>query len=172
MKATRIPDSASSLPAQSAPVDREEATDLLHLEAALLDGHRFGEWLDLFTDDAVYWVPQVPEDPERRISLVYDDRQRLAERIARMRGGFAFSQQPLSRTVHLVGNVRVLGDDLDATRVGSSLVVTATRRDRGDLVSGSVEHLLVHTETGLRIRAKTVRLIQSGDALGNLTFLL
>ncbi|MGW7824079.1 aromatic-ring-hydroxylating dioxygenase subunit beta [Streptomyces puniciscabiei] len=158
--------------ASGALAGRDEVTELLHHEAALLDAHRFDTWLDLFTDDAVYWVPQVREDPERRVSLVYDDRRRLAERVARIRGGFAFSQQPLSRTVHLVGNIRVLGNESGATRVASNIVVTATRRGRGDLYSGTVEHILVPTGAGLRIRAKTVRLIQSDEALGNLTFLL
>ncbi len=34
-----------------------EAEQLLFREAWLLDQHRLDEWLDLFTEDATYWVP-------------------------------------------------------------------------------------------------------------------
>ena len=41
--------------------------ELLYHEAALLDERRFDEWLALFTDDALYWVPQGEDgDPARR----------------------------------------------------------------------------------------------------------
>ena len=34
-----------------------EVHDFLVHEARLLDGRSFYEWLDLFTDDVVYWMP-------------------------------------------------------------------------------------------------------------------
>lgn len=36
---------------------REEVRDLLALEADLLDRKRWREWLDLYLEDCVYWVP-------------------------------------------------------------------------------------------------------------------
>lgn len=41
-------------------VDRElqyEIEQFLYREAQLLDDGRFAEWLDLFTEDAKYWMP-------------------------------------------------------------------------------------------------------------------
>jgi hypothetical protein len=32
------------------------AADLVHHEARLLDQQRFGDWIELFTDDARYWI--------------------------------------------------------------------------------------------------------------------
>jgi 3-phenylpropionate/cinnamic acid dioxygenase small subunit len=152
-------------------ISRDEAADFLFHEAELLDEHRFEDWLHLFTDDARYWVPQGHEDPGRQLSLVYDDRSRMLERVARLSGGFAYAQQPLARTVHLIGNVRVsqVGEH---TLVRSNCVVTAHRRGHGDLFSGAQEHHLRRSDDGLRIAAKTVRLAAREQSLGNLTFLL
>jgi len=38
-------------------VSRPDVDQLLVREAWLLDHQRLDEWLGLFTDDAVYWVP-------------------------------------------------------------------------------------------------------------------
>lgn len=36
------------------------AQSFLVREARLIDEGRFNDWLDLFTDDCLYWVPVVP----------------------------------------------------------------------------------------------------------------
>ena len=51
---------------------RQEVEDFLYHEAELLDERRYEEWLDLFTEDARYWMPMrrnVPRDePEREFT--------------------------------------------------------------------------------------------------------
>ncbi|HWM76977.1 MAG TPA: aromatic-ring-hydroxylating dioxygenase subunit beta, partial [Methylomirabilota bacterium] len=59
--------------AESSPLDRlllkQEIESFLYREADLLDERRYEEWLELFTEDAHYWMPlrrNVPRDePER-----------------------------------------------------------------------------------------------------------
>ena len=50
----------------------QDVAEFLYREAELLDERRFEEWLDLFTEDAHYWMPlrrNVPRDePEREFS--------------------------------------------------------------------------------------------------------
>ncbi|MDT7556456.1 MAG: hypothetical protein QOI68_926, partial [Pseudonocardiales bacterium] len=84
---------------------RADAEDFVYAEAALLDGGRFGEWLELFAEDGVYWVPanEADNDPERHVSIIYDTRDGLADRIARYQLGRVVQEVP-SRTLHLVGN--------------------------------------------------------------------
>ena len=36
---------------------RQKIEDFMYLEAELLDERRLREWLELFTDDANYWMP-------------------------------------------------------------------------------------------------------------------
>lgn len=91
------------------PAVREQCRLLLEREARLLDEGRFEEWLELFAPQCVYWVPAKPgaSDPRREVTVAFDDRRRLEDRIYRLRTGSAWSQAPASRTVRLVSNVEV-----------------------------------------------------------------
>jgi benzoate/toluate 1,2-dioxygenase subunit beta len=60
--------------------EQRAATAFLSLEARLADEARYAEWLALWTDDAVYWVPATTDpaaDPDTHLSHVYDNRARL-----------------------------------------------------------------------------------------------
>ncbi len=81
-------------------------SDLLFLEARLLDEGRFDEWLDLFTDDALYWLPITGDGP-REPSLIKDSKTGMEERVFRLTKTLAHAQNPPSRTQHDVTNVEV-----------------------------------------------------------------
>jgi 3-phenylpropionate/cinnamic acid dioxygenase small subunit len=38
-------------------MEHRQIVDFIYREARLMDEHRYDEWLALWTDDAVYWVP-------------------------------------------------------------------------------------------------------------------
>lgn len=147
--------------------------EFLYQEADLLDSRRYEEWLALYTEDAIYWIPQGDEpDHVHQVSIAYDDHRRLHERVLRLASGFAFSQDPPSRTCHVVGNVRVAGEidgDLD---VRSNLVLAEMRRGVQSVYAGQVSHQLVPTGGSFMVRRKTIRLINSDVPLSNLTFLI
>jgi 3-phenylpropionate/cinnamic acid dioxygenase small subunit len=146
--------------------------DFLYHETALLDERRFDEWLELFTDDALYWIPQGDEvDPIRHVSLVYDDRRRLHERVLRLGSGFAYSQDPPSKTCHVVGNVQASDGAEGELEVASTLLVAEVRRNLQNVYAGRVTHTLVPDGEGFRIRKKVIRLVNSDIPLGNVTFL-
>src|SRR3989442_10680551 len=71
----------------AAVVSRPDVDQLLVREAWLLDHQRLDEWLGLFTDDAVYWVPlQMDQaEPFTTASLIYDDRRLLEIRVRQAR---------------------------------------------------------------------------------------
>ena len=147
--------------------------EFLYHEAALLDERRFEDWLALYSDDAIYWVPLGDEpDSSRQVSIAYDDRRRLHERVLRLSSGFAYSQDPPSRTCHLVGNVRVLSNGGGEVEVASNLVVAEVRRSVQNVYAGGVEHVLVAAGESFMIRRKVVRLVNSDVPLGNVTFLI
>jgi 3-phenylpropionate/cinnamic acid dioxygenase small subunit len=86
----------------------EEAERFLFTEARLLDERRFDEWEALFTSDGVYLVPIDPQkDPSGSISIIYDDRRRLSERVFRQMKTPVLDQNPPSRTIRFVSNVEV-----------------------------------------------------------------
>lgn len=152
---------------------RERIEALLIEECRLLDERRWDEWLDLFSDDAVYWWPANRDDvdPEREVSLVYDDRARLAERIWRLKSGNAFAQDPPSRTQHLIGNLEVAGDE-SQVEARSGFLLLEARTGRQAIYGGSCLHRLRREADGWRIVLKKVRLLGNDLPAGNLTFLI
>ena len=81
----------------------------LYREARLIDEGQFDEWLTLFTEDAQYWCPSNRDDvdPEREVSIIYDDRVRLSDRVWRLQSGKAFAQQPPSRTCRFFSSTAI-----------------------------------------------------------------
>jgi benzoate/toluate 1,2-dioxygenase subunit beta len=154
---------------------RSEAEDFLFHEAELLDGNQLAQWLDLFTDDAVYWVPARHDesDPERHVSLIYDDRGRIEERVWRLTVGPAHAQIPPSATRRLITNVRVgrpePGRDVP---VRSNFAIFEVRKGTQRAFAGEYEHRLVPHGDGWRIRRRTARLVNCEAPIFNLTFLV
>lgn len=146
----------------------------LYYEASLLDRRAHEEWLALYTDDAEYWVPQRDgDDPTRDVSIVFDDWSRLHGRVVRLSSGFAYSQEPPSRTSRLIGNVRVKDDGADGlVEVEASMIIVEVRRGTQKVYAGATEHFLRPAADSFLIRRKVVRLVNGDLPLGNVSFLL
>lgn len=144
-------------------MSESEAEDFLYREAELLDRGQLADWLALFADDATYWIPLESDqaDPFTTASIVYDDRRMLEIRVRQFSHPRAHARVPPPRTVHQVGNVRVLEDDGRELRVRSSLVMVEYRAERQRVWGALVEHRLRRTADGLRIAAKRVDLANS-----------
>ena len=153
---------------------RSEIEQFLYHEAWLLDQGRLDEWLGLFTDDATYWIPLQANqaDPLTTSSIVYDDRRLLEVRVRQFQHPRAHARVPAPRTVHQIGNVRVLEADGPDARVGSTLVLVEYRRERQRVWGAVVEHRLRRTAQGLRIAAKRVDLVNSEAELDGVVCLL
>lgn len=99
------------------------AASVLAREARLLDKGQWLEWLAMYCEDAVYWVPawldeyRTTTDVRTEVSLIYhDSRAALAERIARIESRKSITALPIPRTLHLVGNLEVT--EAEAGRIG------------------------------------------------------
>ena len=108
-------------------IARTDVEDFLFAEAELLDEWRLPEWLELFTDDAIYYVPAtdlaVDASPDNNLFYVADDRFRLSERVKRLMKRTAHAEFPHSRTRHLVSNVRIrkhIGDDIEVSSASAN----------------------------------------------------
>ena len=152
---------------------RGEIEEFLYREAWLLDHGRLDEWLGLFTDDATYWIPLEAgqADPVTTSSIVYDDRRLLEVRVRQFQHPRAHARVPAPRTVHQIGNVRVLEAAAHEARVSSSLVLVEYRRERQRVWGALVEHRLRRTSDGLRIAAKRVDLVNSDAELDSIVCL-
>ena len=106
--------------------DHRAVADFLYREARLADEARYAEWLALWTDDGVYWVPATTEpdpDPERQLSHVYDNRARVETRVKLLQTGVRYSQEPASRMRRLVSNIEVEAADGGELVAGSNFLL-------------------------------------------------
>jgi 3-phenylpropionate/cinnamic acid dioxygenase small subunit len=156
------------------PIDRWEIENFLYKEARLLDEGKLQDWLKLFTEDARYWIPCNRDDidPMREVSIIYDDRQRMEERVWRIESGLAYAQEPRSRTRHLITNVEALGGETDdSVAVSSNFVIYELRRGKQEAFAGRCEHHLQRGDDGWQIAYKKVELLNNNEAIDNLTFI-
>jgi 3-phenylpropionate/cinnamic acid dioxygenase small subunit len=152
----------------------EDVTQFIYREARLQDEHSYDDWEALWTDDGVYWVPANGEggDPEQVMSIIYDNRSRIALRIRQYHTGKRFSQTPQSRLRRLISNIEVLQDSGDELQVGSNVLIFENQT-RGDVLwAARTEYTLRRVEGRLRMARKTVRLVNNQDALYSMAFLV
>jgi len=154
----------------------QQLIDFVYAEARLLDEQRFEVWLNLFTEDAFYWMPLAPgqQDPHRHGSLMYEDKLLLRIRIERLAGARTFSQQPRSRSHHLLQAPAIESADSDNGRytLRTAFHYVETRLDRQELYAGWATHELVTQGDRLRIKLKRVDLVNCDAAFGNINLFM
>jgi 3-phenylpropionate/cinnamic acid dioxygenase small subunit len=154
---------------------RDEFRCLLEREARFLDQLRYDDWLSMYAAECVYWVPSTPKagDPRREISIMFDDRRRLEDRIYRIRTGFAWSQAPASRTVRLVTNVEVFSTIRDDARmVRSNFMISEFWGGETRQLTGWAAHRVVRDHAGWKIQTKQVNLIECDQSIRNPSIIL
>ena len=151
-------------------VERDRFRMLVEKEARLLDQLRFDEWLALYTPECLYWVPTSPNagDPRREVSISFDDRRRMEDRIFRLRTGYAWSQAPKSRTMRMVSNVEVFSTgDENARMVRTNFLISEFRVDGTRLLCGWCGHRFVREQENWLIAVRQVNLIDCDQNLRN-----
>jgi ethylbenzene dioxygenase beta subunit len=155
-------------------------------EAEALDTWRLRDWLGMLTDDVVYQVPirvhkEVGDTGDRVTGVMADSfhldesRTSLEMRVERVETGFAWAEEPPTRTRHLVGNVRV-GDPGEGGElpVRSNLLLYHTRWDRPEYTVLSAERhdLLRPDGDGWRLARRVAVLDNTVVPTLNLSFFL
>ena len=165
-------DDARAIPDVAA---RDEFRRLLEREARLLDQLRYEDWLAMYAPECIYWVPSTPNagDPRREISVMFDDRRRLEDRVYRLRTGFAWSQAPASRTVRLITNVEVFATARgDARMLRSNFLISEFWGDETRVLTGWAGYRVLRDGTGWKIQAKQVNLIDCDQCIRNPSIIL
>lgn len=144
-------------------------------EAAVMDDHRYDEWLDLWVrDDARYWLPCNHEDvdPASQVSLVYEDFNGIEERILRLKSKFAHTQSPKARLLRVVSNV-FLESVTENEMVGTSTFsLGSVRIDHEASWFGRSRHQLVRVDGQWKIKHKKVFMLNNDAPMSNMTFLV
>ncbi len=160
---------------------RLEIEDFLWNEADLLDEHQYDDWLDLFTEDASYWMPirsnvasqemtreLTDEGPD--LSWYSDDKPTLRKRVNQIKTGYHWAEEPLSRVTHMVSNIRVLSWNGSEAKVKCRFLFYRNRHaDEESTFIGKRIDTLRRTNDGWKIARREVYLDESVLLYKNLT---
>jgi 3-phenylpropionate/cinnamic acid dioxygenase small subunit len=166
---------------------RYEVEDFLNREADLVDERKFEEWLALFSDDLQYRMPMVRNVAAPAIASEYlsgaldvswfdEGKETLATRVAQIRTGVHWSEEPLSRTSHLVTNVRIVKATPSVAgarevEVSCKFLVNRNRNtDTEDTLIGRRADMLRRNGDSWLICRRTLYINQSVLLAGNLSF--
>ena len=161
--------------------ERQSYEALILHEHWLLDRRAFERWYQLYSRTCVYWVPAVHDmpdpvrgDPQRQVTIAFDDRRRMGDRIVWLRTGVAYSQLPPSYTAHSSsGFVRIPTGDPNEVKVRSHFIIHEIRAGHAvQTMTGWMGHVFTVEDGALRIDRKLVCLLNANSAQHNMTFLL
>ncbi|WP_205698885.1 aromatic-ring-hydroxylating dioxygenase subunit beta [Conexibacter sp. SYSU D00693] len=158
-------------------IDLRDVEQFLFREARYADDHDYDAWEALWTDDAIYWVPANGDDidPTRQMSVIFDNRARIATRVKQFHTGKRHAATPPSRVRRLVTNVELLGPDPEVdgqVRVGANFLVVESRERGTTHWAGRYEYGLREVDGELRMAFKKVMLVDNDRALYTLSFLI
>jgi benzoate/toluate 1,2-dioxygenase subunit beta len=157
--------------------DRTAVVEFVYREARLADEARYADWLALWTDDGVYWVPATTDPaagPDTHISHIYDNRARIDTRIKLLQTGNRYSQEPASLMRRLISNVEVTSDGGELVVESNFILAELSVQSKHEMHwwVGRTTHRLRRVDGVLRMAAKKVVLVNTAEPLPNLSFLI
>ena len=146
---------------------QHDVEQFLYRQSELLDTRQWQAWIDLFTDDGVYWMPADPAQKhwDGVPSIFAEDKNLMHVRMGRVLHPDAWSQRPLWGTNHVVSNVIIEKQDGNGdVFVRSRFHMMELRRDDVRHFAGSYRHELKKTPDGYRIKLQRVDMINAQAA--------
>ena len=156
-------------------ITKDDLIDFVYDEVRMLDEGRYDDWLNLWTEDGIYWMPLdwKQKDEINETSLMYEDQFMLRLRVERLTGARTFSQKPKSRCHHLIQRPYVdkIDNDAGAFLVTTQMHYVETRLDDQFLLALTAQHELVLKDDALKIARKRVDILNCDAAFGNIQLL-
>ena len=162
-----------------------EIEDFFHNEADLLDEREYDRWLDLLTEDVVYWMPMRKNvsyanrhndiTAENDVAWFHDDKETLRKRVKQIQTGVHWADEPISRVSHLITNIRLtepisrLDEHAKATTKCRFIVYRNRLETETDFLLGRREDTLTRVHGALKIVRRKIILDQSVLLAKNLT---
>jgi 3-phenylpropionate/cinnamic acid dioxygenase small subunit len=145
---------------------QQDVEHLLFKQAALLDAKSWQGFIDLFSDDGVYWMPSNASqtDWSREASIFAEDKLLMEVRMGRVQHPNAWSQAALWETNHIVGNVCIESITDEKMEVFSKFQMMELRRDNVRHFAGTYRHSLIKSSSGWQIKLQRVDLTNAQGA--------
>jgi 3-phenylpropionate/cinnamic acid dioxygenase small subunit len=151
-----------------------EIEAFVYHEGGLQDRHEYDAWEALWTEDGVYWIPANGDDidPEREMSIIYDNRSRIALRIKQLHTGRRLAQTPKSNLVRVISNIEILAVSAGDIKVRANAIIFESAPRRDTLWGARYEYILRRSGGSLKMARKKVVLVNNAKPLPNLAFLI
>jgi 3-phenylpropionate/cinnamic acid dioxygenase small subunit len=162
-----------------------EIEDFFLAEVDLLDEREYDQWLDLLTDDIVYWMPLRKNvsyanrakdvTAEDDLAWFHDDKDTLTKRVRQIQTGIHWADEPISRISHVITNIRLavpitaLAEGETAMTKCRFIVYRNRVEDETDFLVGRREDTLIRTGGRLMLARRKIILDQSVLLAKNLT---
>ena len=176
-------------PKRAAYIDlMREIEDFFYMEADLLDERNYDAWLDLLTDNILYWMPMRKnvsfDDRDKEttaeddIAWFHDDKETLTKRVRQIQTGVHWADEPISRVSHLITNIRLSKpitalDEVKKLTTNCRFIVYRNRLEtETDLLVGRREDTLARVNGKLMLDRRKILLDQSVLMAKNLTMFL
>ncbi|MDB5859687.1 MAG: putative benzoate 1,2-dioxygenase, subunit beta [Ramlibacter sp.] len=141
-----------------------ELSDLVYLEARLLDDADYEPWLALFAEGGRYWVPlkgRLQAEDETHNSIADEDHLLRAMRVERLRSPRAHSQQPPSQCQHVLQAPSLVEGGADRWLLRTAFTYSECRGESSVTLHGHCLHRIVRSDGRLRIALKRVNLLNA-----------
>lgn len=140
---------------------QQQVERFLFHQAELLDRKCWRQYIDLFRDDGVYWMPATEAQTEwlDSPSIFAEDKTLMEVRMGRVMHPNAWSQAPQWNTSHLVGNVVIEAVEAETVLVRSRFQMLELRRDALRHFGGVYRHTLTRGGEGFKIALQRVDLL-------------
>lgn len=146
----------------------------LFLEARLQDTHAYDEWEALWTDDAIYWIPAngTDTDPEKDMSIIYDNRSRIGLRIGQLKTGRRHTQTPRSELARVIANIELVGRSENEFEVRANAFIFEDSLRGETTWAARNEYRLRLVDGQFRMVRKKVCLVNNHKPIFTLSFLV
>ena len=146
--------------------DVQAVQDFVQAEARLLNQARYQDWLALFAPEGRYWVPlgDAQSESDTHNALANEDRLLLTLRVERLLAGRAHSQQPASRSAHVLQLPQVDVCNDHHAEVYTPFTYVESRGEQQIWLAGQWCHRLCREQGAWRIALKRVNLLNAGAA--------
>jgi len=149
------------------PAQVQDVQAFVQAEARLLNQARYQDWLALFAQEGRYWVPlggDAQSDSDTHNALADEDRLLLTLRVERLVAGRAHSQQPASRSAHVLQLPQVDVCNDHHAEVYTPFTYVESRGEQQIWLAGQWCHRLCREQGAWRIALKRVNLLNAGAA--------
>ena len=147
------------------PAQVQDVQAFVQAEARLLNQARYQDWLALFATDGRYWVPlggDAQSESDTHNALADEDRLLLTLRVERLAAGRAHSQQPASRSAHVLQLPQVDVCNDHHAEVYTPFTYVESRGEQQIWLAGQWCHRLCREQGAWRIALKRVNLLNAG----------